>query len=179
MESKLSRWNQGLQIAAILVAGVWAVWTFSVSVWPKFNSAFDGKLTLDSDWFSELETCIFTIEAEVTNKSVRRKMVDRVEFYGTWETLPPKPKIGQFTMVDFALKREGPGNLNLLRPALSPLIFEYAPGQTGTDGFQVLSEPTPGQVLYVEMILYDDKGTTLGFWYEWAPACQKSNESNK
>ena len=175
MKSKLSRWNQSLQITAILLAGVWAIWTFSVSVWPRLDPNFDGKLTLDSEWFSELKTCVFSIEVEVANKSVLKKEIGRVEFYGIWLPLPRKPAAGSFEMVDFELNREDKASskLNQYRPVPSPLIGEYAPGQRGEDGFQIFSEPTPHEVLYVEMVLYDKNDVQLGSWYTWVSACRE------
>ncbi len=177
METKLARWNQRLQIGAILVAGIWAIWTFSINVLPKMGTNFGGKLTLDSRWSPERSACLYTIGMALTNKSSLNQKVEKVEYHGTWATLPKTPADGDFVLIEFDPDRTSESLLNKNRERESPLLGTYAPGGTSEDGFEILTGPTPDEVLFVQVTLFS-KDEEIDFFYEWIESCTPPNKAN-
>ncbi len=188
---------QIIKLFVISVAAMWSCYMFYYNVFPRFAPNFATELTLDSDWLPEFETCIFSIEVEVTNKSIRDKQIDRVEFHGAWKEWPEKQN-AEFELVDFRLEDkvkdtgmgkdmcndERKGNLNSLRQPRatdrkeykSPLIGEYAPEQSSYDGFQITSAIKSDKLLYIELVLCDEDNIERGYWYEWVEMCQRKAE---
>jgi len=177
MENKLTRWNQKLQIAAIIVAGFWAFWTFSINFIPKMGTNFEGKLTFDVNWSQQLNTCLYSIGIALTNKSSLIQKIDEVKYHLTWQALPSLPDESHFTLVDFNPDRDEKSLLNNSRQRNSPLVGSYPPGGAADDGFDILTGPAPDKVLYVQVTLfYEEK--EVGHFYEWTNFCTSPNKVN-
>jgi hypothetical protein len=75
INTKISIVNQSLQIVAILVAAVWAIWT-----WQKMNGdSMDTGLVIDfsyeNKWIPDLEACGYQVNFEVKNEGYKTKEI--------------------------------------------------------------------------------------------------------
>lgn len=177
-DSTLTKWTQALQILAICAAGVWALWIFSVSVLPRLGPNFSGKLLLESEWSAQKETCLFGVTIDITNNSVLKKRITSVDYYGSWEPLPEAPMSGQFTLIEFDPQLSAENELGSHRLRESPLVDIYPPQATSGDGFQIFSEPTPGEALYIYVRIWNGH-QEVGYWYDWIEACEPPREKGK
>ena len=174
--AKLTAINQALQIVAIVLGGGWAILTFYTGTFERWGPNFGGRLTLVSEWSPDFEICLFDVELALTNESARAHEIESVEYFGTWHPVSEMPQVGEFALVDPDPEMGAQHSLSRHRSGESPLVKRYAPREGSVDGFQIFSEPTPGEVLFVRAVATLDTGVSWN-WYEWTQACRQPDKA--
>lgn len=165
-ESLIAKANQIVQIIAIFVAAVWALWTFGQNTLPGLKTHFSIELGLQSDWFESRDTCTYLISLDIKNKSKRSHEITSVTYHAMWAPYPETPESGEFRIVDFS----GGFDEAVKLEYESILAGQYPPDSEYWETFEILSEPVPGEALYVLAEAFNGEDV-VGSSGHWVAAC--------
>jgi hypothetical protein len=175
--TRLDRLSTWLQVIGILAAGAWALFTLAFSAFPRLGPYFVGDMAIsEPSWSAERQICEYTMQVNLTSKSIWPQKVDDVQYCAKWVDLPKSPAGSNIVLVDpdkCSLDTE-----NISRGRKSPLVFKYSPEQSAEDGFNIFTRPNPGKALFIYVgIFQNDK--EVEYYYDWMDSCTTSSPAQQ
>jgi hypothetical protein len=161
--------NQGLQIVALIVAGLWALWTWNQATAPALKTGLNLSGEVDSSWDASSNACQGDVTVTIENLGQRNIVVSRVEYH-LLKAEPPRLASNEAVKVVGTL----PKSTELVEKGdLDPRFLGggYAPKVRHSQTLITIFRPDIKEQLWFKFEAFDPSGTSLDFWYGSIPAC--------
>ena len=160
--------NKAVQIVALLVAGNWALWTWSQATAPSLKTGVTVFGDVGSfSWDASSNACEGDIGITIENLGQRNIVVKCVK-YEVFEAKPIRLESNEAVKVV-----EKPESIKSLKTGtLELLAGAYAPKVKDSWSFPVFMSADIKGELWVKVEAFDRANKSLEFWYGKIPSCR-------
>jgi hypothetical protein len=167
--------NKLFQIAAIIVAGIWAGWTWYLLTAPSLKTGLAVSVELGkSEWDASSNACVNEIPVTVENLGQRTIEVSRVDY----EVF--KAKRTRLESANMVSVEDGPPpraeRTSLKQGHLESFVGRYAPKVKTNWTLTVFASRNPDEELWFEAEAFDNDNNRLDYGYTWWKPCQDDDQ---
>lgn len=170
--------NKSLQMVALLVAGIWAYWTWQQATEPGLGTGIAVASQPKTTWNDQLKYCTAQVLVEVENIGTRNVQVAKAN-YEIFKA--PRRFLNPGESFKF-LKYPPEGKTNLSMGQLTPigtLVHVYPPKAKSSQSLDFLLGPEEIDDVFFSVELLDGKGKRLGDQYGGFEPCIKPPRSKQ
>ena len=166
--------NQGLQIIAILIAALWAYWTWEKTSAPLLKTGLSLSLDLDSNWKETSSACIGYAKVNIENIGQKTIHVSNVKY---------ELKTADVIYLNKNEKIKNIGTLPISSKTLEEGSFGdefltggYDPKMKSNQTLSILFDPDIKEDLWIYVTVYGDNNERIDYWYDIVPPCTKEDD---
>jgi hypothetical protein len=166
--------NKALQILAIIVAGIWAGWTWLQTTAPGLGTGITTSAEVKTPWNPLVNSCDVEILLSVENIGSRNVTVARTHYEITKAPRPALSSTETFKVVNYPPS----GAKTLIEGTLTPaatLSHVYPPKGKSSQTFNFLLSADEPEEVWFSFEFLDESGSRLGDQYGAIETCKRDN----
>jgi hypothetical protein len=169
--------NKSMQILAIIVAGIWAGWTWLQTIAPGLGTGVLVSAEVKAPWDPLFNACAAEVFVSVENVGTRNVTVARTKYE---IKKAPRPMLGPSD--NFKLVKNPPSDAKTLASGeLNPsktLAHVYPPKGKSSQSLDFLISPDETEEIWFSVELLDGTGNALGDQYGAIEPCKRPTADN-